>query len=73
MIEGDLDESELIQKKNLIKKILEDNKEYERSAEEETDLLKMKCWKCFHEWSPRTKNPFECPNCKSRKWKVEKK
>jgi len=27
-----------------------------------------KCLHCKHEWTPRTKNPKSCPNCKNRKW-----
>ena len=35
--------------------------------------MKFKCKKCGHIWLPRTSNPKECPNCKSRKWNVYKK
>jgi len=34
---------------------------------------KTKCKRCGHEWMPRVKDPIECPNCKSRAWKPEKK
>ncbi|HUW44060.1 MAG TPA: hypothetical protein VMV95_03825 [Bacillota bacterium] len=33
---------------------------------------KLKCFKCSHEWIPRTEDrPLSCPNCKSRNWGIE--
>lgn len=26
------------------------------------------CQKCGHKWSPRAKNPVQCPRCKTYKW-----
>jgi len=31
-----------------------------------------KCLKCGYVWVPRKKNPRECPDCKSRRWRDEK-
>ncbi len=31
-------------------------------------IKKAKCKSCGYEWLPRTNNPVECPNCKTRKW-----
>jgi len=34
---------------------------------------KVKCKKCGYEWVPRVENPKECPNCKSRYWRGDRK
>jgi len=34
-------------------------------------MKKYKCYKCGHEWIPRTMKPIECPNCKSRDWRFK--
>jgi len=33
-------------------------------------IQEIKCKKCGHIWHPRVERPVECPNCKSRKWRV---
>jgi len=32
---------------------------------------KQNCFKCGHEWLPRTENPRSCPNCKCRTWDID--
>lgn len=34
-------------------------------------MKKNKCQKCNHEWIGRVENPKECPECKSRDWKLQ--
>jgi len=34
-------------------------------------LLGYKCYRCNHEWLPRSKRiPKQCPNCKSLYWNL---
>ena len=41
----------------------------------EIELNYVKCSRCEHEWVPRKKIVYVCPNCHSYKWseKVKKK
>ena len=31
----------------------------------------MKCNKCGYEWESRVENPKECPECKTRLWRIK--
>lgn len=34
----------------------------------EVVLPKVRCKRCGHEWTPRKKKVFQCPNCKNPRW-----
>jgi len=34
-------------------------------------MKKIKCFKCEHEWLPRSERPISCPYCHSHKWDVK--
>jgi len=44
-------------------------------AEKELDALADKqklCLVCGYNWTPKVKNPKQCPNCKSMRWSSER-
>jgi Zn finger protein HypA/HybF involved in hydrogenase expression len=36
------------------------------------NIVRLKCLRCGHEWTPRQQEVRQCPHCKSALWDVPK-